>query len=78
MKLVFPNLLYKEKAVQFINEFYEYKSDIIYYTYDSDSESYVEYKGTDYPKQTILYRLADKSHGYYHVRFDREGNLELS
>lgn len=28
MKLVFPNLLYKEKAIQFINEFYEYNSDI--------------------------------------------------
>ena len=28
MKLVFPDLLYKEKAVQFINEFYEYNSDI--------------------------------------------------
>ena len=28
MKLVFPSLLYKEKAKQFINEFYEYNSDI--------------------------------------------------
>lgn len=28
MKFVFPNLLYKEKAIQFINEFYEYNSDI--------------------------------------------------
>ena len=28
MKLVFPNLLYKEKAEQFINEFIEYNSDI--------------------------------------------------
>lgn len=28
MKLVFPNMLYKEKAIQFINEFYEYNSDI--------------------------------------------------
>ncbi|MBQ4522413.1 MAG: GNAT family N-acetyltransferase [Lachnospiraceae bacterium] len=28
MKLVFPNLLYKEKVIQFINEFYEYHSDI--------------------------------------------------
>lgn len=28
MKLVFPNMDYKEKAVQFINEFYEYNSDI--------------------------------------------------
>ena len=28
MKLVFPSLLYKEKAVQFINDFYEYNSDI--------------------------------------------------
>ncbi len=28
MKLVFPNLLYKEKAIEFINEFYEYNSDI--------------------------------------------------
>jgi predicted acetyltransferase len=28
MKLVFPDLLYKEKALQFINEFYEYNSDI--------------------------------------------------
>lgn len=28
MKLVFPNLLYKEKAKQFINEFYEYKTEI--------------------------------------------------
>ena len=28
MKLVFPGLLYKEKAVQFINEFYEYDSEI--------------------------------------------------
>ena len=28
MKLVFPNMLYKEKAIQFINEFYEYNSDV--------------------------------------------------
>jgi len=28
MKLVFPNLLYKAKAIEFINEFYEYNSDI--------------------------------------------------
>jgi predicted acetyltransferase len=28
MKLVFPNLLYKENAIDFINEFYEYKSEI--------------------------------------------------
>lgn len=28
MKLVFPCLLYKEQAIQFINEFKEYKSDI--------------------------------------------------
>ncbi len=28
MKLVFPSLLYKEKAIKFINEFYEYNSDI--------------------------------------------------
>ena len=28
MKLVFPSLCYKEKAVQFINEFYEYDSKI--------------------------------------------------
>jgi len=28
MKLVFPSLLYKEKAIQFINEFYEYDSEI--------------------------------------------------
>lgn len=27
-KLVFPNLKYKEKAIEFINEFYEYKSEI--------------------------------------------------
>lgn len=28
MKLVFPDLQYKEKAIQFINEFYEYNSEI--------------------------------------------------
>lgn len=28
MRLVFPSLLYKEQAIQFINEFKEYKSDI--------------------------------------------------
>ena len=28
MKLVFPSLRYKEKAIQFINEFYEYGSKI--------------------------------------------------
>ena len=28
MKLVFPNLLYKERAEQFISEFKEYNSDI--------------------------------------------------
>lgn len=28
MKLIFPNMIYKEKAIQFINEFYEYNSDI--------------------------------------------------
>ena len=28
MKLVFPNMIYKEKAIQFINEFCEYNSDI--------------------------------------------------
>ena len=28
MKLVFPSLTYKEKSIQFINEFYEYNSDI--------------------------------------------------
>lgn len=28
MKLVFPSLIYKDKAVEFINEFYEYNSDI--------------------------------------------------
>lgn len=28
MKLVFPNLTYKEKAIQFINEFYEHNSEI--------------------------------------------------
>ena len=28
MKLVFPNLKYKEKAIDFISEFYEYNSDI--------------------------------------------------
>lgn len=27
-KFVFPNLKYKEKAIEFINEFYEYKSEI--------------------------------------------------
>ena len=28
MRLVFPSLLYKEQAIQFINEFKEYESDI--------------------------------------------------
>ena len=28
MKLVFPNINYKEKAIEFINEFNEYKSEI--------------------------------------------------
>ena len=28
MKLVFPSLVYKEKAIQYINEFYEYGSQI--------------------------------------------------
>mgnify|MGYP003307751491 CR=1 FL=1 len=28
MKLVFPNIRYKEKAIDYINEFYEYQSDI--------------------------------------------------
>lgn len=28
MKLVFPSLIYKEKATEFINEFLQYKSDI--------------------------------------------------
>lgn len=28
MKLVFPDISHKEKAIQFINEFYAYKSDI--------------------------------------------------
>ena len=28
MKLVFPSLRYKEKAIQFINEFYEYNSEV--------------------------------------------------
>lgn len=28
MKFVFPSLLYKEKAIQFIHEFYEYNSEI--------------------------------------------------
>ena len=28
MKLVFPNISYKEKAIDYINEFYEYQSDI--------------------------------------------------
>lgn len=28
MRLVFPNLMYKEKAIKFIDEFYEYQSDI--------------------------------------------------
>ncbi len=28
MKLIFPSLIYKEKAIEFINEFYEYKSEI--------------------------------------------------
>ena len=28
MKLVYPSLLYKEKAIQFVDEFYEYGSDI--------------------------------------------------
>ena len=28
MKLVFPSLVYKEKALRFINEFYEYDSEI--------------------------------------------------
>lgn len=28
MKLIFPSLQYKEKAIQFINEFYEYDSEI--------------------------------------------------
>lgn len=28
MKLVFPSLRYKEKAIRFINEFYEYDSEI--------------------------------------------------
>lgn len=28
MQLVFPNLNYKEKAIEFINEFYEYNSEI--------------------------------------------------
>lgn len=28
MKLVFPNICYKEKATQFVNEFYEYNSEL--------------------------------------------------
>lgn len=28
MKLVFPSMLYKEKAIEFVNEFNEYKSEI--------------------------------------------------
>ena len=28
MKLIFPNLCYKEKAIKFIKEFYDYNSDI--------------------------------------------------
>jgi len=28
MKLVFPNISYKEKAIQFANEFYEYNSEL--------------------------------------------------
>lgn len=28
MKLVFPDITHKEKAIEFINEFYEYNSEI--------------------------------------------------
>lgn len=28
MKLVFPNIVYKEKAIEYVNEFYEYNSEI--------------------------------------------------
>lgn len=28
MKLVFPNMAYKDKAIEFINEFYEYGSEV--------------------------------------------------
>ncbi len=28
MKFVFPNMFYKDKAIEFINEFYKYNSDI--------------------------------------------------
>ena len=28
MKLVFPTLAYKEKAIEFINEFFEYGSEV--------------------------------------------------
>ena len=45
-KLVSPTLEYKEKAIDFINEFYEYKSDINgvggLYRYLDDYEGWLE------------------------------------
>ena len=51
--------------------------DTTYYEFDEEN-GYVEYKKSIYPTSVILYELVDRKHGYYHIRFDKYGNLELN
>ena len=49
-----------------------------YFIYDADNKSYVAYDKETYPDPVMLYESVVRDKGYYYIKFDRYGNLELS
>ena len=49
-----------------------------YFIYDANTKSYVAYDKETYPESIMLYESVQRDKGYYYIKFDRYGNLELS
>ena len=49
-----------------------------YYVYNRETKEYEQFEGEVYPEPVLLYQAVERGHGYYHIRFDKNGKLELS
>ena len=77
MKLVFPTLAYKEKAIEFINEFHEYGSEVdgsgslVNFLRDGKSyESWLEKMIADIDVANVDYSKKVPALTYFYVRED--------
>ena len=78
------SISYQKRSKEYIQN--NEKSIGDYYIYDAEKKEYVLYKdtqyykdnGDEYPDPVMLYKEVERGHGYYHIRFDKEGHLELS